>query len=83
MIMLRLGIFVSLVLFVNSKSTQKASKSALGPPQPRNNSKTQVNSSTLSKLHLQSERFDLFFHLLFFEMKYTNRCVKLRKIATN
>ena len=83
MIMLRLGIFVSLILFVNSKSTQKASKSALGPPQPRNNSKTQVNSSTLSKLHLQSEHFIFFFHLLFFKMKYTNRCVKLRKIATN
>ena len=71
MVMLRLGIFVSLILFVNSKSTQKASKSALGPPQPRNNSKTQVNSSTLSKLHLQSERFDLFFPLSFtLSMKY-------------
>ena len=61
MVMLRLGIFVSLILFVNSKSTQKASKSAPGPHQPRTNSKTQVN--TQSKLHLQRERFDFFFFI--------------------
>ena len=47
MVMLRLGIFVSLILFVNSKSTQKASKSAPGPPQPRNNLKKQVLKYTV------------------------------------
>ena len=42
--MLRLGIFVSLILFVYSKSTQKASKPALFPHKSRAILKTQVNT---------------------------------------